>query len=64
MAGLYAKELMLRGDLARMLIVAPGGLVEQWQEELETKFAITATLLSREMVETSVDGDPSPLTRS
>ena len=25
---------------------------------LETKFAITATLLSREMVETSVDGDP------
>jgi superfamily II DNA or RNA helicase len=58
MAGLYAKELILRGDLARMLIVAPGGLVEQWQEELETKFAITATLLSREMVEASVDGDP------
>ncbi len=29
MAGLYIKELMLRGDLARCLIVAPGSLVEQ-----------------------------------
>ena len=29
MAGLYAKELMLRGDLQRMLIIAPGGLAEQ-----------------------------------
>ena len=26
MAGLYIKELMLRGDLERCLIVAPGGL--------------------------------------
>jgi hypothetical protein len=39
MAGLYAKELALRGDLARCLIVAPGGLVEQWQDQLATKFA-------------------------
>lgn len=30
MAGLYIKELMLRGDLERCLIVAPGGLVERW----------------------------------
>jgi hypothetical protein len=28
MAGLYIKELMLRGDLERCLIVAPGGLVD------------------------------------
>ena len=34
MAGLYVKELMLRGDLERCLIIAPGGLVEQWQDEL------------------------------
>ena len=34
MAGLYIKELMLRGDLERCLIVAPGGLVDQWQDEL------------------------------
>ncbi|NMO02353.1 DUF3883 domain-containing protein [Gordonia sp. TBRC 11910] len=58
MAGLYAKELMLRGDLARMLIVAPGGLVEQWQDELESKFAIGATLLSRDLIAASVNGDP------
>jgi hypothetical protein len=37
MAGLYIKELALRGDLARCLIVAPGGLVEQWQDELHEK---------------------------
>ena len=40
MAGLYIKELMLRGDLKRCLIVAPGGLVEQWQDELYLKFGL------------------------
>src|SRR5438477_12569411 len=34
MAGLLIKELLIRGDLERCLIVAPGSLVEQWQEEL------------------------------
>ncbi|GAA4740217.1 helicase-related protein [Gordonia alkaliphila] len=60
MAGLYAKELLLRGDLTRMLIVAPGGLVEQWQDELFTKFSIQATILSRELVAASPHGDPFP----
>jgi superfamily II DNA or RNA helicase len=58
MAGLYAKELMLRGDLTRMLIIAPGSLVEQWQDELATKFGITSALLSREMISGLVDGNP------
>jgi len=58
MAGLYAKELILRGDLTRMLIIAPGSLVEQWQDELTTKFGINAELLSREMVGGIVDGNP------
>ncbi|WP_024794483.1 helicase-related protein [Tomitella biformata] len=58
MAGLYAKELMLRGDLTRMLIIAPGGLVEQWQDELDSKFGIRAELLSREMFTGAVDGNP------
>ncbi len=31
MAGLLIKKLMIRGDVERCLIVAPGGLVEQWQ---------------------------------
>jgi hypothetical protein len=34
MAGLLIKELLIRGDLERCLIVAPGNLVEQWQDEL------------------------------
>ncbi|MBS7547012.1 DUF3883 domain-containing protein [Dietzia sp. Marseille-Q0999] len=40
MAGLYLKELQLRGDVQRALIVAPGGLVDQWGEELHSKFGI------------------------
>ncbi|MFT4165877.1 MAG: SNF2-related protein [Microlunatus sp.] len=34
MAGLYIKELVLRDDVRSCLVVAPGGLVEQWQDEL------------------------------
>src|SRR5664279_2729110 len=55
MAGLYAKELMLRGDLARMLIIAPGSLVEQWQEELLDKFGIRFELLTRSLVDSTPD---------
>ena len=32
MTGLLIKELIIRGDLRRCLIVAPGSLVEQWQD--------------------------------
>ena len=35
MAGLFIKELIIRGDLERCLIIAPGSLVEQWQDELK-----------------------------
>lgn len=38
MAGLLIKELIFRGDVQRVLIVAPGGLVEQWQDEMRRKF--------------------------
>ncbi|MCL1985675.1 MAG: SNF2-related protein, partial [Betaproteobacteria bacterium] len=34
MTGLFIKELIARGDLKRCLIVSPGNLAEQWQEEL------------------------------
>ena len=34
MAGLLIKELIARGDLERCLIVCPGSLAEQWQDEL------------------------------
>ena len=58
MAGLYAKELLLRGDLARLLIIAPGGLVDQWQEELATKFSMHTEVLSRDMSASTPDGNP------
>ena len=37
MAGLLIKELVARGDVERCLVVAPGGLVEQWQDELDSQ---------------------------
>ena len=57
MAGLYIKELMLRGDLERCLIVAPGGLVEQWQDELREKFGLTFELLTRQLSDAEPDGN-------
>ena len=56
MAGLYIKELMLRGDLERCLVVAPGGLVEQWQDELREKFGLTFELLTRQLADSQPDG--------
>ena len=56
MAGLFIKELLLRGDLARCLIVAPGSLVEQWQDELSEKFGLRFDILTRPMIDSSVDG--------
>lgn len=55
MAGLYVKELMLRGDLARCLIVAPGSLVDQWQEELHDKFGLRFEVLNRSMIDESLE---------
>lgn len=54
MAGLYVKELLLRGDLARCLVVAPGGLVEQWQEELLDKFGLRFDILIWDLAEANL----------
>ena len=56
MAGLYIKELMLRGDLERCLVVAPGALVEQWQDELREKFGLSFELLTRQLADAQPDG--------
>ena len=58
MAGLFIKELTIRGDLDRCLVVAPGGLVEQWQDELGERFGLEFEILTRGMVEASRAGDP------
>ncbi|MGE0183860.1 MAG: helicase-related protein [Parvularculaceae bacterium] len=57
MAGLFIKELIARSDLDRCLVVAPGSLVEQWQDELGEKFSLEFDILSRDMIETSRSGN-------
>lgn len=58
MAGLLIKELVARSDLDRCLVVAPGSLVEQWQDELGEKFNLEFDLLTRDMIEGSRSGNP------
>ena len=58
MAGLLIKELIARGDIERCLVVAPGSLVEQWQDELGEKFNLEFDILSRDMIENSRSGNP------
>lgn len=48
MTGLLLKELLLRDTIERILIVTPGGLTKQWQEdEMAVKFNIPFTLVNR-----------------
>ena len=49
---------MIRGDVRRCLIVAPGSLVEQWQDELLTKFGLDFEILTRDMIEAARSGNP------
>ena len=58
MAGLLIRELMLRGDLQRCLIVSPGSLVEQWQTELAEKFGLRFDILTHALVESTQTGNP------
>jgi len=58
MAGLFIKELVVRGDVERCLICVPGNLAAQWQDELWFKFQLHFDILTRETVESSVSGNP------
>lgn len=58
MAGLLIRELLMRADAARVLIVSPGSLVEQWQDELYEKFGLSFALFTRELVDQSRTGNP------
>ncbi len=57
MAGLLIKELMIRGDVDRCLIVSPGSLVEQWQDELAEKFNLPFEILTNEGLTTARTGN-------
>ena len=58
MTGLFIRELIVRGDLRRCLIVVPGSLVEQWQQELIEKFHLDFAQLTRDRIESSASGNP------
>ena len=48
MTGLLIKELVMRGLIERVLIITPGGLTKQWQEdEMKIKFNMDFTLVNR-----------------
>ena len=51
MAGLLIKELVARGELERCLIVCPGSLAEQWQDELYRRFQLPFEILTNDKLE-------------
>lgn len=57
MAGLLLKELLLRADVKRALIVSPGNLVEQWQDELYQKFSLHFEIMTNDMLEGAASGN-------
>ncbi len=57
MAGLLIKELIARGDLKRCLVVCPGSLVEQWQDELYRRFHLPFEILTNDKLEAARTGN-------
>ena len=57
MAGLLIKELIARGDLMRCLVVCPGSLAEQWQDELYRRFNLPFEILTNDKLEYSRTGN-------
>jgi superfamily II DNA or RNA helicase len=57
MAGLFIKELIARGDLQRCLVVCPGSLAEQWQDELYSKFQLPFEILTNDKLEAARTGN-------
>jgi len=57
MTGLYIKELIAREEVKRCMIVTPGSLSLQWQEELYRKFDLNFDLLTKERFANSPSGN-------
>src|SRR5262245_58766827 len=57
MAGLLIKELIARGDLHRCLVVCPGSLAEQWQDELYSRFHLPFEILTNDKLEAARTGN-------
>ena len=57
MTGLLIKELHARGDLQRCLIVCPGNLVEQWQDELDRRFQLPFEIMTNDGLQSARTGN-------
>ena len=57
MAGLLIRELIARGDLQRCLVVCPGSLAEQWQEELYRRFQLPFEIMTNEKLKEARSGN-------
>lgn len=57
MAGLLIKELIARGDLRRCLVICPGSLAEQWQDELSRRFHLPFEILTNDKLEAARTGN-------
>jgi superfamily II DNA or RNA helicase len=59
-AGLLIAEVLVRHPDARVLIVTPAGLREQWREELRERFSIDATIVdAARLARTAADLPPA-----
>lgn len=57
-AGLVISELISRGRLSKILVVCPKILLEQWKEELDTKFDISSVIATgRELITAQPAGE-------
>ncbi len=57
MTGLLMKELIARGDLRRCLVVCPGSLAEQWQDELYRRFQLGFEILTNDKLAAARTGN-------
>lgn len=60
MAGLLIKELLFRGAISKILIITPGGLTGQWQDEMLDKFALSFRVINR----ASFEAEPAQFARA
>lgn len=60
MAGLFVKEAMARGWVRRCLVVVPGSLAEQWQDELAEKFGLRFEVFESSLLQ-GRESDEDPL---
>jgi superfamily II DNA or RNA helicase len=57
MTGLLVKEEIARGDLQRCMIVCPGNLAEQWQDELDRRFHLSFEIMTNDKLESARTGN-------